>query len=102
MAGRLPPKLMGWQRDANRQAFYCGEIATDAPAPQSDLCRVIRDRIRARLNERVRDLDVEMDGNGIVISGRCASFHTKQLAQHAALGVMNDEPLDNRIQVLMQ
>jgi hypothetical protein len=104
MAGRMPssPKPIGWQltKEVDTQAFYRGDIATDAPAPSSDLCRAIRDQIRARLHERVRDLDVEMNGNGIVISGRCDNFHTKQLAQHAALDVMNNEPLENRIQVL--
>ncbi len=106
MAGRMPSrtKPTGWQLadEANPLAFYRGDTVTDAPAPQTELCRAVREQIRARLRERVRDLDVEMNGNGIIISGRCANFHTKQLAQHAALDVMNDEPLENRIQVLTQ
>ena len=92
---------MGWQvaDDTSPEDFYHGELATDAPAPHTELCEAIRDRIRARLNERIRDLDVAASGASIVISGRCETFHTKQLAQHAALDVMNDEPLENRIEV---
>ena len=101
MATRIKAKSLGWQLadDTAPEHFYHGDLATDAPAPQTELCRAIRDRISERLNGRIRDLDVTASGESIVISGRCASFHTKQLAQHAALDVMNEEPLDNRIQV---
>lgn len=106
MAANLPSNStpLGWQiADASGpQAFYRGESATDAPAPSKELCRLVRDRIEHSLNGRVRDLDVEYDGDGIVLSGRCASFHTKQLAQHAALSVLDNTALENRIEVLVQ
>lgn len=102
MAERLPrvaPLPNPWRRAEDPDAFYQGamNIANSAPTPQ--LCKLIRDRIHKQLNGRVRDLDVETTAAGIVISGTCSTYHTKQLAQHAALGVLNDEALQNRIEV---
>jgi hypothetical protein len=63
------------------------------------LARRIRERILCRLSGRIHDLDVNVDGNQVVLSGRCATYYSKQLAQHAALGVLEDEHLDNAITV---
>ena len=40
-------------------------------------------------------------GETIVLEGRCSTFYTKQLAQHAALGVLDEEQLENAIIVTM-
>jgi hypothetical protein len=42
---------------------------------------------------------VRVLGNTIVLEGKCATYYTKQLAQHAALGVLDDEQLENAIVV---
>jgi hypothetical protein len=63
------------------------------------LAIAIRQRIESRLAGRVRDLAVRIQGDTIVLEGRCATYYTKQLAQHAALGVLNDEHLENEIAV---
>ena len=76
-------------------------LCANLPVHTANLCELIRDRIRQRLNTRVSNLEVEEEAGAIVLTGRCATFHTKQLAQHAALGVLNDEPLENRIEVLI-
>lgn len=92
----------GWQMaDQRSRSFYEGKTDPAMPVHATNLCQLIRDRIRQRLNQRVSNLQVEEEGGAIVLSGRCATFHTKQLAQHAALGVLNDETLENRIEVLM-
>jgi len=59
----------------------------------------IRQRIESRLPGRVRNLNVRLLGNTVVLEGQCATYYTKQLAQHAALGVLEDEQLDNAIVV---
>jgi hypothetical protein len=64
-----------------------------------DLEEKIRVRIDKRLGDRVRDLTVRIDGDRIVLGGQCSTYYSKQLAQHAALGVIEDEHLDNAIQV---
>jgi hypothetical protein len=61
----------------------------------------IHQRILKRLPGRVHDLVVRLDGNTIVLEGRCATYYTKQLAQTAALGTLEDELLENLIVVTM-
>lgn len=75
-----------------------GEVSA-AELGSPALGEVIRGRIRKRIGDRVHDLDVSVDEAAVVLQGRCATFYTKQLAQHAALGVLNDEQLDNQIVV---
>lgn len=67
--------------------------------PSDELAQVIKARISDRLGSRIHELDVSVEAEAIVLRGYCATYYTKQLAQHAALGVLNDEQLDNRISV---
>lgn len=73
--------------------------------PQSErrrrLAVAIYQRIETRLAGRVRDLEVHVQGSTVVLEGRCATYYTKQLAQHAALGVIDDEQLENAIVVMI-
>ena len=59
----------------------------------------ILQRIESRLPGRVRNLNVRIVGSKVVLEGQCATYYTKQLAQHAALGVLEDEQLENAIVV---
>jgi hypothetical protein len=63
------------------------------------LAAVIRQRIETRLPGRIRNLAVRTQVDTVVLEGQCATFYTKQLAQHAALGVLEDEHLENAIEV---
>jgi hypothetical protein len=77
----------------------------DSDRPQFDrtdeqhrqLALQIRQRIESRLGGRVRDLSVRCVGDTVVLEGSCATYYTKQLAQHAALGVLEQEQLENEI-----
>lgn len=62
----------------------------------------IRQRIESRLVGRVRDLAVRFAGNTVVLEGKCSTYYSKQLAQHAALGVLEHEQLENAIVVAVQ
>ena len=66
-----------------------------------NLAVAIRQRIESRLGDRVHDLAIRVQGDTIVLEGHCATYYTKQLAQHAALGVLEDEQLENAIVVTM-
>ena len=81
--------------------FVTGDASTpdERGERHRQLAIAIRQRIESRLVGRVRDLAVRIIGNTIVLEGKCATYYTKQLAQHAALGVLDDEQLDNDIVV---
>jgi hypothetical protein len=64
-----------------------------------ELAARIKQRIRMQTSGRIRALSVVVSDGQIEICGQCATFYTKQLAQHAAMGVLEDEVLTNRIDV---
>ena len=47
----------------------------------------------------VRNLRVEVSRKGVLLTGRCSTYYTKQKAQHAAMTVRGGGPLTNRIEV---
>ena len=55
--------------------------------------------VQRRLGSRVRDLRVMVRPDGIVLQGRAATYHAKQLAQHAAMEVLRRPILANDIEV---
>jgi osmotically-inducible protein OsmY len=62
----------------------------------------IRQRIESRLMGRVRNLHVRAIDGVVVLEGECTTFYTKQLAQHTAMGILEDEQLENSIVVSVQ
>jgi hypothetical protein len=68
-------------------------------AEQQSLEMAIRQRIEQRLQGRVRNLSVRAYGDLVILEGECSTFYSKQLAQHAAMGVLEDEHLENAIVV---
>ena len=66
------------------------------------LAIAIRQRIESRLPGRVRNLGVRIHDDTVILEGQCATYYTKQLAQHAALGILEDERLENSILVAVQ
>ena len=63
------------------------------------LSELIKQRVRSRTSDRIRNLEVACADGRVVIRGQCATFYTKQLAQHAAMGVIEDETVVNEITV---
>lgn len=72
---------------------------TEAEADRQQLIRRILVRIESRLPGRIRGLAVYATENAIVLSGRCSTYYTKQVAQHTAMGVLEYERLINNIDV---
>lgn len=87
--GLEPPRLV--TADSNARQLATSE--------RPSLSRQIKSRIEKRLGGRIRDLRVKVDGKKIILEGRCATYYSKQLAQHAALGVIEDEQVENAIDV---
>jgi len=53
-----------------------------------------------RIGNRVRDLRVILLPGGLILQGRTATYHAKQLAQHAAMELAGMPILANEIEVL--
>jgi hypothetical protein len=53
-----------------------------------------------RLGNRIRDLRVLFLPDGLILQGRTATYHAKQLAQHAAMELANMPIVANEIEVL--
>jgi hypothetical protein len=52
-----------------------------------------------RLGNQVRDLRVVVRETGLILQGRAATYHAKQLAQHAAMELATKPILSNEIEV---
>ena len=55
--------------------------------------------LQGRLGSRVRDLRVQFYPAGLVIQGRAATYHAKQLAQHAVMEASDLPIAANEIEV---
>jgi hypothetical protein len=53
-----------------------------------------------RLGNRIRDLRVVLLPAGLILQGRTATYHAKQIAQHVAMEEANLPILANEIEVL--
>ena len=53
-----------------------------------------------RLGNRVRDLRVIVLPTGLILQGRTATYHAKQIAQHAAMELADLPIVANEIEVL--
>ena len=53
-----------------------------------------------RLGNRIRDLRVLLLPDGLILQGRTATYHAKQVAQHAAMELAELPILSNEIVVL--
>jgi hypothetical protein len=42
---------------------------------------------------------VHVAADTVLLEGQCATYYTKQIAQHAAMGVLENEHLENAIVV---
>ena len=74
----------------------CG--GRDVSRAAASQAATIRRRVAERTSGQIRDLSVAVVSRGVVLSGRTASFYSKQLAQHAAMQ-MSELPLVNEIEV---
>jgi hypothetical protein len=55
--------------------------------------------VQRRLGNRVRNLCVIVRAEGVILQGRTATYHAKQLAQHAVMELTDMPVLANDIEV---
>ena len=63
-------------------------------------CRASSSILVRRLGNRVRELRVVLLPEGLILQGRTATYHAKQIAQHVAMEVANLPILANDIEVM--
>ena len=74
-------------------------MVSGTPELKPLLIQQVKDKVRETTFNRIRGLHVEeVDGRGVV-SGRVPTRHTKQLALHAALELLNPDRFDEQIVV---
>lgn len=71
----------------------------DTQEEAAELIALIEMAIEQETGRGIDELSVTIDGEGIVLAGRCESFYHKQLAQHAAMSISGDRQLVNGIEV---
>ncbi len=59
----------------------------------------LESRVRARTGSRLRNLDIELSPEGVVLHGVTATYHVKQLAQHGVRELLPHVQLRNDIVV---
>ncbi len=64
-----------------------------------ELAASIERAVQNETDGGVADLTVEIGPRGILLRGRCDTFYTKQLAQHAAMRIPGGNQLINSIEV---
>lgn len=67
------------------------------PGNDARLALLVRRLIDRRTDSRVQDLQVAVTDDIVRLQGRCASFHVKQLAQHATMDLICGAQLINEI-----
>jgi osmotically-inducible protein OsmY len=85
------------QRAADWDAV--GAWLPETQAEAEALAESIEQAVRRETGRQVRDLSVEITREGVLLRGRCDSFHCKQLAQHAAMTTPGGDRVTNRIEV---
>ncbi len=96
----LPPgSSFAIARSSPTSIFSAEPDLPEIDADDEQLAACILARIEARLPCRIRQLAVYATGNAVVLVGQCSTYYTKQIAQHAAMGVLEYEHLTNNIDV---
>ncbi len=100
--GRTQPPLRmdsGSQREEGKTPIPENSIEQVDLTDRLELANRILSRIESRLPCRIRQLSVYATDSVVTLTGQCRTFYTKQLAQHAAMGVLEYERLINNIDV---
>lgn len=59
----------------------------------------IEERVQSRLLGRIRSLRLQLRDTGLVLEGQAASYHAKQIAQHAVMQISEIPIVANDIEV---
>ena len=86
--------------ELNKTSNLAHSPLADRPAESSPLAKCVHRAILRLAPGRIRELRVDEKAGKLVLSGRCASFYCKQVAQHAAMDLaQGDRLIHNQIMV---
>ena len=66
----------------------------------TDLRQELEQRLRARLGNRLRNLEIRLSDEGVTLNGTAPTYHVKQLAQHSVWELLPSVRLFNAIIVI--
>jgi len=69
------------------------------PADFSRLLLELETRVQSRTGRRVRNLDIQLSPDGVVLKGMTRTYYDKQLAQHSIRELLPNVFLNNAIVV---
>ncbi len=75
------------------------DVLPETVAEAEELAALIELAVQRETGHAVRDLCVEISSDGILLKGRCTTYHCKQLAQHAAMTAHSGDRVTNSIEV---
>jgi hypothetical protein len=75
------------------------EVLPETVEEAEELAASIEKAVQMETDHGVADLMVEVSHQGILLKGRCSTYYTKQLAQHAAMSIPGGDRLTNSIEV---
>jgi hypothetical protein len=84
-------------RNTRRQSF--ADVLPETLEEAEELAASIERAVQQETGRGVDDLLVEVSPQGICLKGRCSTYYTKQLAQHAAMNIPGGDRLVNHIEV---
>jgi hypothetical protein len=73
-------------------------MSVDSANPLS-LQKELEERVRARIGNRLRNLEIRLSADGITLCGQAPTFYVKQLVQHSVWEVLPQARLKNSIVV---
>ena len=91
-------------RPYNMEPVTSVECFPEHPLPETmaeaeKLAASIERAVSRETSGKVRNLRVEVNRDGVLLTGRCTTYYAKQQAQHAAMGVPGGGQLTNQIEV---
>jgi hypothetical protein len=81
-------------------ALALADVLPETLEEAEGLAVSIERAVRRETDWAVEDLTVEVNSQGILLRGRCDTYYTKQLAQHAAMRIPGGDRLINSIEVV--
>ncbi len=87
-----------FRRSASIRRDFVG-VVPETLEEAEELATSIEKAVQNETGRGVADLTVEVSPQGILLRGRCTTYYTKQLAQHAAMRMPGGDRLINSIEV---